>query len=362
MAAAARNVPPSIWHYVPTDENPADCASKGVSAQELLEHHLWWGGPPWILQEPVAVPPQPGAAEIARNQEVEAKPAAVFSYTSMTDTGWEKRYNSYKKLLHVTAYMMRFCLTLKLTIQGQPIKNEKHLSVTEVKAAELLLFKRAQARTYSTELKRLSAEDPTPMGKGSSLRLVHPYINKNGLLAVGGRLQKSNLTFLQKNPIIMSPSDIVTKLYFVYHHIILSHSGPTLLLAHTGQEVYVPGAKRLARTICQNCLICRKAAPRPYQQKMGQLPAPRVTKVLPFVHTGVDFAGPFILRYGNPRKPDTCKAYLCIFVCLTTKLVHIEVVSSVLSSQPSKDSAAELASPITFTLTMAPILLEPEMR
>ena len=101
-----------------------------------------------------------------------------------------------------------------------------------------------------------------------------------------------------------------------------------MLLAHTGQEVYVPGAKRLARGVSQNCLVCKKAAPRPYQQKMGQLPAPRVTKVLPFVHTGVDFAGPFILRYGNPRKPDTCKAYLSIFVCLTTKLVHIEVVSS----------------------------------
>ena len=108
----------------------------------------------------------------------------------------------------------------------------------------------------------------------------------------------------------------------------LSHCGPTLLLAHTGQEIYVPGAKRLARTICQNCLVCRRAAPRTHQQKMGQLPSPRVTKVHPFIHSGVDFAGPFLLRQGNPRKPTVTKGYLAVFVCLATKAIHIEVVSS----------------------------------
>ena len=57
VASTARNVPLSVWQYVPTAENPADCASRGISAQELLQHHLWWGGPPWLHQEPVVVPP-----------------------------------------------------------------------------------------------------------------------------------------------------------------------------------------------------------------------------------------------------------------------------------------------------------------
>lgn len=33
------------WKYVPTKHNPADCASRGFYASELLNHELWWNGP-----------------------------------------------------------------------------------------------------------------------------------------------------------------------------------------------------------------------------------------------------------------------------------------------------------------------------
>ena len=292
VASAARNVPPSVWHYVPTGDSPADCASRGISAQELLQHHLWWSGPPWLNEYPVAVLPQPGASELDRQKTEEAKPVAIFSVTSAADTGWEKKHTNYVMLLHSTAYVLRFLHNLKAAIQGQPGRRTQGLSVAEVEAAELLLFQRSQARAYAAEIKGLSADATTPMDKGSKLRLVHPYINDKGLLAVGGRLGKSNLSLLAKNPVILSPSDIVTKLYFVYNHILLSHCGPTLLLAHTGQAVYVSAAKKLARTTCQNCIICKKAAPRRQTQLMAPLPSTRVTKVFPFILTGVDFAGP----------------------------------------------------------------------
>ena len=328
VSAAAKSVPPDQWHYVPTQDNPADCASRGISALELLHHNLWWEGPPWLKVEPVAVPAQPGETELARHQEEEAKPAAVFSVTSVTDTGWEQKHHNYSVLLHATAFVLRFVSNLKASIKGLPREGAKTLHVTEVEAAEILLFKRSQARTFGPELKRLAAATPPPITKGSLLRLVHPYLDNRGLLVVGGRLNKSNLSQMQKHPVILSPSDVVTKLYFSYHHRLLSHCGPTLLLAHTGQQVYVPGAKKLARTACQNCLICRRAAPKAHLQLMGQLPAVRVTQVQPFIHCGVDFAGPFMLKRGNPRRPTVVKGYLSLFVCLATKAVHIEVVSS----------------------------------
>ena len=141
VASAARHLPQTAWLHVPTDENPADCASRGISAQELKDHPLWWSGPPWLSEDPVVIPPQPGAEELEKYQKTEAKPAAVFSVSVQPDTGWQFNFNSYLKLLHCTAYVVRFCRNLKAAVQGEPLMKDRILSPSEVEAAELLLFK-----------------------------------------------------------------------------------------------------------------------------------------------------------------------------------------------------------------------------
>ena len=60
---------------------------------------------------------------------------------------------------------------------------------------------------------------------------------------------------------------------------------------------------------------------------MGQLPPARVNASTAFQSTGIDAAGPFTLKKGHTRRPVLVKAYLIIFVCFSTKAVHIEVVS-----------------------------------
>ena len=325
VASAARNIQPSVWLLV---QNPADCASRGLSAQELKNHHLWLGGPPWLQQEPIPIPPQPQASDLEKHQGEEAKPMAVYVTTVNPVSWWEHKFKNYVSLLHATAYVFRFCRNMRAVIQGQPTVKDQTLSVAEVQAAETFLFKQSQARTFGVELGRLSAAKPAPMAKNSKLRLVHPFLSKEGLLQVGGRLNNSALTPQQKHPIILSSSDWVTKLVFQHYHVLLLHCGPTLLLAHTAQLLYVTGAEKLARTVCQDCLVCRRTAPRAQAQQMGQLPTARVNQSLTFLHSGVDYAGPILLKQGNPRRPTIIKGYLALFVCLATKAVHIEVVSS----------------------------------
>ena len=41
-------IPSSNWNFVPTEENPADCASRGISAANLAKKNLWWNGPNWL--------------------------------------------------------------------------------------------------------------------------------------------------------------------------------------------------------------------------------------------------------------------------------------------------------------------------
>ncbi|XP_046491852.1 uncharacterized protein [Neodiprion pinetum] len=60
---------------------------------------------------------------------------------------------------------------------------------------------------------------------------------------------------------------------------------------------------------------------------MGQLPQSRVTQSRPFLHSGVDYAGPFSIRASRGREAKSCKGYIIIFICFTTSAVHPELVS-----------------------------------
>ncbi|XP_062704131.1 uncharacterized protein LOC134286522 [Aedes albopictus] len=66
---------------------------------------------------------------------------------------------------------------------------------------------------------------------------------------------------------------------------------------------------------------------------MGRLPEARVVPSAPFSRTGVDFAGPVFVKVGL-RKFVCVKAYICIFVCLATKAIHLELVSDLSSAAP----------------------------
>jgi len=61
---------------------------------------------------------------------------------------------------------------------------------------------------------------------------------------------------------------------------------------------------------------------------MGLLPTVRTTPNPPFAKAGIDFAGPFTLRMGYIRKPVLIKTYACVFICLVTCAIHIELCSS----------------------------------
>ncbi|XP_062557045.1 uncharacterized protein LOC134221894 [Armigeres subalbatus] len=66
--------------------------------------------------------------------------------------------------------------------------------------------------------------------------------------------------------------------------------------------------------------------PKMMEQYMGDLPSVRVTAAYPFSRSGVDYAGPFFLKQGRGRSP--IKAYISLFVCMSTKAIHLELVTS----------------------------------
>ncbi|UYV76604.1 hypothetical protein LAZ67_14001432 [Cordylochernes scorpioides] len=62
-------------------------------------------------------------------------------------------------------------------------------------------------------------------------------------------------------------------------------------------------------------------------QIMGELPPERVMPSRPFQQVGVDWAGPIITKPMLKRSEKILKTYIVLFICFTTKAIHLEVVS-----------------------------------
>jgi hypothetical protein len=59
---------------------------------------------------------------------------------------------------------------------------------------------------------------------------------------------------------------------------------------------------------------------------MGELPESRVQLSFPLFQSGDDFCGPVYLKFGNSRSKIKMKVYKAVFVCITTKAIHFELV------------------------------------
>lgn len=57
------------------------------------------------------------------------------------------------------------------------------------------------------------------------------------------------------------------------------------------------------------------------------LPCDRVQAFHPFSHVGIDFAGPLAMCENKFRKARQYKEYVAVFVCVTVKAIHLEVVT-----------------------------------
>lgn len=81
------------------------------------------------------------------------------------------------------------------------------------------------------------------------------------------------------------------------------------------------------KNIIRNCVRCHRFAAKAQQQILTYLPSMRVTTGKLFNHFGIDYAGPLELRSSELRKAAIVKVYFCVFVCLKTKSIHLEIAT-----------------------------------
>ena len=94
-------------------------------------------------------------------------------------------------------------------------------------------------------------------------------------------------------------------------------------------HVWVINGLRVVRKHVTNCFKCRRARHRLMTQLMNNLPVNRVTP--PEQPFRVDYAWPIKLRTTKGRRHKSTTGYIALFVCFTSKAVHLEAVSNLTS-------------------------------
>lgn len=165
------------------------------------------------------------------------------------------------------------------------------------------------------------------LSKRSSILSLTPLLDSNNIIRVGGRLRHADMPEEMKHPIILPPTGHVTRLIIQHAHLTTCHGSIETTLRAVRNEFWIIRGKKAVRNQLSKCMRCFRFRCRPMEQQMADLRPPQVQQNRPFSHTGVDYAGYFEVKSSTLRRAPYLKCYVALFICLTTKAIHVELVT-----------------------------------
>ncbi|XP_077290162.1 uncharacterized protein LOC143913982 [Arctopsyche grandis] len=308
---------PIEWYHVSSTDNPADLISRGTQPSELNHNSLWWDGPSWLKLDESRWPRRPPEITIDLPER-----RVVTNATLVRENNWIDKHSHLPRLLRVLSYVRRPLRNKQLNV-----KENNEPSALELKDALNNLIRLSQMESFPLEYRLLSKGHPIP--SSSKLAKLSPLFHEN-LICVGSRLPLG--TTLSTSPIILSNKHKLTHMIVRDAHLKYIHLGTQALLSLLRQTYWPLAGHNTVKGVVRSCVICFRNKPLSHNRLMGLLPLERTTANFPFSHVGIDFAGPFPVKSGCNKNSKIIKGYVCVFVCFSSKAVHLELVGDLTSS------------------------------
>ena len=310
---------PERWHFCPGKENPADLLTRGISAREMTNSNMWLHGPAWLNES------QPRSDEEipdwTREEEDEDARETVLVMTPVEGTKnllEYDRFSDFGKLVRVVTWVLRFTTNCR---PHQERRSSSELSPGELENGGITLLRCIQRERYGEEIEQLISG--REVKGGSPISRLSPFIGKDGLLRMQGRLAfASSLLYDEKHPITL-PKCHLTLLLVKNKHYMMKHAGVDTLVTAIRNNFWIVSVRTLAKKVCRSCIHCQRQDARACKQAMAPLPEDRVKKSPPFSVIGIDHAGPLFCSDTSNRK-----LYILLFTCAVVRAVHLELVAS----------------------------------
>ncbi|XP_075259131.1 uncharacterized protein LOC142350984 [Convolutriloba macropyga] len=312
----SREFQPDNWTRIPGKLNPADHGTRGLNPSDIPK---LWLQPPDFLSTPQDswIFAEDSDPHICATQATQPQTPVIEVEKFST---WSPLLNSTRMVFQA---IRRFKAKLRTRRQNESpgISNTDSFASDE-NGARNYLIKKSQNEFFSgticTLLKGSNLE------KGDKLMPFTHILDYIGLLRAGGRLNKVPLTYSAKHPLVLHSRSKIARLLIEKAHHDCGHQGVEHEKAHLQQTFLMIGLRKVLRSLVKYCFICRQWRADNVRLKMADLPEFRfpANKQYPFVNTGMDMFGPFYIK---DKRERTQMHYVCLFTCLVTRAVHLEV-------------------------------------
>ncbi|XP_042575337.1 uncharacterized protein LOC122136428 [Cyprinus carpio] len=303
------------WRYVDSVNNVADDITRGKTLLELSQPNRWCKGPDFLYLPPASWPETPA---IGLNDDPTKLRNTKFCGLTLTYTGLSlpdaTQFSTFEELLEAT------CRSSQGLVgeTGDP-------GAPEYQQSESSLLRQAQLDSFPTEYQALTTGKPIPLS--SRLLTLSPELDKTtALIRVGGRLRRAtNLSYSTLHPIVLDPKHPITRLLIKQYDTKLCHPGPERVFAEMRRYYWILRGREAIRRHQHSCVECQKWRAKPKIPKMAELPPARLRLMKPaFYSTGIDCFGPFLVKRGRSNE----KRWGIIFKCMTTRCVHLDLLSN----------------------------------
>lgn len=305
---------PEQWYFVPGKINPVDISTRGEIKDDVALQR-WFSGPEFLIHDESEWPRTELEPLSPTDKEIK-KQKSVYKITCFTAAVQFERFSSWRRLIRTIAWVMVFLKPRQDQID-QKISTRKDLTVEEEKIGSQKTLKLIQMEVFNDEV--------TTNELNGKLSKLDPYLDTDGLIRVGGRLKRGNFPYAAKHQVILPKNHHAVELLVRYYHTQNHHIGTEHLISLLRQEFWIISVRVIVKRVIRQCIKCQKRRVKPSQIKMADLPPDRITVGAPtFFHTGVDFFGPIQVKVLRSK----AKRWGCIFTCLVTRAVHLELSPS----------------------------------
>ena len=258
-------VPTATWMYCPTQDNPGDLVTRGISFDSLRDSWLWQYGPTWLTcksqwpkwehSETLHLQAEEGPVEEPR--KVDSVPPHQHDLCSIMDID---RYSTLQRLLRVSAYVLRFIHNCK---QSNPsLRRTGQLLPNDIDAAFNAWVHCAQRVSFPEESLALQTTNKT--SRPPLIRQLKLFLDKDYIIRCGGRIHNAKIDSETKFPCLLPKKHPLTALVVHHTHKIHLHTGVNATVTSLRQKFWIPSARQVVRSLLWKCVTCRRVSGKSY--------------------------------------------------------------------------------------------------